>query len=182
VHVTKERALLGDDGADVDDAAGFLRSHDSHRGLRAKETAREVGRHDPVPVLERGGKNVFRLRSASVVHQNVEATVAGVHRGEEPCDGGFVGHVGGEECARASGDGDDLAGGGAVVVARQIVQRDRGALLGEDEGDAATDASGGTGDKGNFPSERLHTMEEEERRSRAAKTRHARAMARAPTR
>jgi hypothetical protein len=58
VHVTKERALLGDDGADVDDAAGFLRSHDSHRGLRAKETAREVGRHDPVPVFQRGGEAI----------------------------------------------------------------------------------------------------------------------------
>ena len=56
------------------------------------------------------------------------------------------------------------------------------ALLGEDKRNAATDAPRGTGDEGDFSSERLHTMEEEERRSRAAKTRHARAMARAPTR
>jgi hypothetical protein len=180
--MTEEGALFGDDGTNVDDAAGFLTGHDFHDGLRAEETARKVGRHDPVPVLERGGENVFRLRGAGIVHQDVEAAVAGVYRSEETGDLAFVGHIGGKILPCPAGGSHDFSGGGAVGVTRQIVQRDRRALLGEDKRNAATDAPRGTGDEGDFSSERLHTMEEEERRSRAAKTRHARAMARAPTR
>ncbi|MNX60029.1 hypothetical protein D3C86_909210 [compost metagenome] len=142
----------------VDDAAKALLLHVRQRGRRAMEHGRQVQRQNGIPLFNREIFDQRGVLDAGVIDKDVDAAQLAhrvvhqaTHRIAFRQVGAVVDHL---HAVFLGQTGALLFDRGGVA---KTIQDDISALLGEGGGDPQADTAGGTGDKGNFSFEHVHS-------------------------